>query len=63
MHYNRGLMVGNLLLDTQFQKAAWDENRLGDVSLAPFVALANVDDDGTRFFHQVARFFNADLLN
>ena len=56
-------MVGHLLLDAQFQEAARDSDRLRDVSLAPFVALADVEQHRTRLLQHPARLVDIDRLN
>src|SRR5690349_544213 len=40
------LVVGHLFFDPQFEKTARNSNRLRNMTLTPFVALAHINQDG-----------------
>ena len=56
-------MVGHLLLDAQFEEAARDSDRLRNMALAPFVALADVEQHRAGLFQHPARLVDIDRLN
>ena len=56
-------MVGNLLFDSQFEEAARDPDRLRNMPLAPFVALADIEQHRAGLFEHPARFVDIDRLN
>ena len=56
-------MVGDLFFNPQFEEAARYRDGLGDMSLAPFVALADIDQHGAGLINQFARLVDIDLLN
>src|SRR5579883_154498 len=61
MQDNRPLAVGHFLFDSQFEEAARNGYRLGQVALTPFVAFAHVDYHRLGRFDHLARFFHAEL--
>src|SRR5579862_870914 len=56
-------MVWNFLLDAKLEEAARDRDRVGQMALPPFVALAHIDDDRLRLLHQLARGVDVELRN
>ena len=56
-------MVGHLLLDAQFQEAARNSDRLRNMALPPFVALADVEQYRARLFEHPACLVDIDRLN
>ena len=60
---HRRLVVRNLLFDSKLEESARNRDRLRNMPLPPFVALAHVDQHGTGLIDHPARFVDSDLLN
>jgi hypothetical protein len=60
---DRRLVVGHFLLDPQFEEAAGDADRLRNMPLAPFVALADIEQYRAGLLQHPPRLLDIDRFN